>query len=75
MPKPISYVGQARGEYAPGEISWNLLDPTIYLDGVALWDAGHLHVDRIPKAKDILQGHPNLAALFANPERMIGLNA
>jgi len=62
------------GEYAPGEISWNVLDPTVYLDDVCLWDNGRLHVDRIPQAKGILTAHPNLAALFNNPERMIGLN-
>jgi len=63
------------GEYAPGEISWNILDPTIELDGIRLWDEGTLHIERLPQAADVLVGHPNLATLFKSPERMIGISA
>jgi len=63
------------GEYAPGEISWNIVDPTIYLDNVPVWENGQLYPDRIPACKHILNAHPNLAAIFANPTRDIGLSA
>jgi len=63
------------GEYAPGEISWNIVDPTIYLDSVPVWENGRLYPDRIPACEDILIAHPNLAAIFANPARDIGLSA
>lgn len=61
------------GDYAPGEISWNILDPTIVLDGVTLWDNGQLHPDRLSEGAAVLARHPNLAELFANPVRDIGL--
>lgn len=63
------------GEYAPGEIAWNIVDPSIYLDGVAIWEDGQLFPERIPACETILNNHPNLAALFANPIREIGLSA
>jgi len=61
------------GQYAPGEVSWNVLDPTVYLDDVAVWEAGRLYADRIANGTEILSRHPKLAALFANPEFKIGL--
>jgi len=63
------------GEYAPGEIAWNVLDPTIYLDNVPVWENGQLFPDRIPACESILAAHPNLAEIFANPSRDIGLSA
>ena len=61
------------GDYAPGEICWHVLDPTITLDGVSLWDAGRLYPDRLPEGSAILKRHPHLARLFDNPERCLGL--
>ncbi len=61
------------GDYAPGEISWTLLDPTVYIDGVAVWDAGRLYPERTAEGREILSRHPKLAALFQNPVRDIGL--
>jgi len=63
------------GEYAPGEISWNIVDPTIYLDNVPVWEHGQLYPDRIQSCQAILTAHPNLAAIFANPARDIGISA
>lgn len=63
------------GEYAPGEISWNIVDPTICLDDVPVWENGQLYPDRIPACEDILTAHPNLAAIFASPSRNIGLSS
>lgn len=62
------------GDYAPGEICWNIVDPTVTVDGVALWRDGRLRTDAIPGAPEILAAHPDLAALFAEPERAIGLD-
>ncbi len=61
------------GAYAPGEICWNLLDPTITLDGVALWQDGRLHPARIPGGQAVLDGCPELAQVFADPENAVGI--
>jgi hypothetical protein len=61
------------GEYAPGEICWNLLDPTVLLDGVALWEAGRLCIEQIPECREILSRHQKLADLFRQPESSVGL--
>jgi hypothetical protein len=62
------------GAYAPGEICWNLLDPTIMLDGVALWQAGRLHPECIPGGSAVLESCPELAAAFARPANAVGLD-
>jgi len=61
------------GTYAPGEICWNLLDPTIALDGVALWQDGRLHPRRIPGGAAVLDACPELAAQFASPQTAVGI--
>lgn len=61
------------GTYAPGEICWNVLDPTITLDGVALWEEGRLHPDRIAGGAALLARWPELAAVFANPATEVGI--
>lgn len=62
------------GAYAPGEICWNVVDPTIRVDGVELWDNGRLHPERVPGGSDILAAYPEVAAAFADPARAIGLS-
>ena len=61
------------GAYAPGEICWNVLDPTITLDGVELWQGGKLHPERISGAEFVLEAYPELAALFEAPEMSVGI--
>lgn len=61
------------GTYPPGEISLNVIDPTVRLDGIALWEAGRLHPARIPGGAALLAEYPEVAALFAAPEDEIGL--
>lgn len=61
------------GAYAPGEISWNVIDPTIVIDGVTYWDAGVFHAERLPEGPSILARHSCAAALFADPDPDIGL--
>lgn len=62
------------GNFAPGEISWNIADPTIHLDGQAIWENGYLYPDRLAGSSSLLQRHPRLAALYQSPHRNIGLN-
>ncbi|MEL6236681.1 MAG: hypothetical protein AAFR46_19975 [Pseudomonadota bacterium] len=62
------------GDYAPGEISWNLFDPTVTVDGIALWEQGVLHPERIPGGVDLLARHPRLAVQFSNPRRDVGVD-
>lgn len=62
------------GNYAPGEISWTVLDPTVYIDGIPVWDNGVLHPERLHDGANILQRHPNLAKLFKSPAREIGFS-
>lgn len=61
------------GATAPGEISWNVIDPTITFDGIPMWECGTFHVHRIPGCADILAAHPDIAAMFARPDRAIGM--
>lgn len=61
------------GSAAPGEISWNILDPTIRIDGVAVWENGRLMPGRVPGGADILARYSCAAALFANPARAVGI--
>ncbi len=61
------------GAYAPGEISWNVIDPTIEIDGLAVWENGTLNADRLPGGSDILAQYPCAAKLFAKPDPEIGL--
>lgn len=61
------------GAYAPGEICWNVVDATVAIDGVPVWEAGRLHPERFAEGRDILARSAQLAELFANPRREIGL--
>lgn len=62
------------GVEAPGEISWNIIDPTIWIDGVAVWEDGRLYPDRLPGGAEILARYPSAAAGFAAPARDIGVD-
>jgi hypothetical protein len=61
------------GAYPPGEISLNVIDPTVRLDGVALWENGRLHPERIAGGAALLAQHREVAALFEAPAQAIGL--
>jgi hypothetical protein len=61
------------GAYAPGAISWNVVDPTITVDGVTVWDEGTFHLERAPGGAEILASYPCAASLFANPDKNIGI--
>lgn len=63
------------GDYAPGEISLNVLDPTIRLDGIAVWDRGVFRPESIPGGAEILAAHPSVRAVFDAPEQQVGQGA
>lgn len=61
------------GAYAPGEISLNIVDPTVEVDGVAIWERGRFWPDRIDGGTEILASCPELAAAFETPNQACGL--
>ena len=61
------------GAYAPGEICWMVLDPTVSIDDVNLWEAGQLKVKRFARTRNCLNKWPELIPLFDNPSNEIGL--
>ncbi|MCG6902310.1 MAG: hypothetical protein LJE68_06465 [Rhodobacter sp.] len=62
------------GAYAPGEISWNMLDPTIEIDGVPVWEHGVFHADRLEGGQTVLDTYPCAARIFGNPDPHIGFD-
>ena len=50
-----------------------MVDPTIIADGVAIWEHGRLYPERVPGGQAILERHGDIAQIFANPTRQIGL--
>jgi hypothetical protein len=62
------------GAYAPGEICWNVVDPTIEIDGRAVWREGRIEIDAVPGAQSILDAYPGVQSLFETPVRDIGIN-
>lgn len=61
------------GAYAPGEVCWNVVDPTIHVDGTAIWQSGVINIDAVPDAPEILAAYPEVRDLFDNPVREIGI--
>ncbi len=63
------------GAYAPGEISLNVLDPTIRLDGVPVWEEGRLYPERVAGGAEILAANPDIKAAFDAPSQECGAAA
>ncbi len=61
------------GNYAPGEICWTILDPTVVVDGTALWEDGVLHPTRFESGQHCFAEWPELDDLFAAPVTPIGI--
>ncbi|MGJ8604373.1 MAG: hypothetical protein ACSHXH_09640 [Marivita sp.] len=61
------------GTYAPGEISWNVLDPTIWIDDVPVWEDGIFHPARLVGGQQVLDQYPDAADVFAHPDAHVGL--
>ncbi len=63
------------GDYAPGEISLNVLDPTIAVDGVAIWSSGQFDPLKLPGGADILDRYACIRSVFAAPCQEVGQGA
>jgi hypothetical protein len=61
------------GDYAPGEICWMVIDHTLAVDGINLWQDGRLCPDAFEQTRQCLEDWPELKPMFANPSRAIGL--
>ena len=62
------------GNYAPGEISWNMIDPTIEIDGIPVWERGGFHAERLEGGQEVLDAYPSAAEIFNHPDPHIGLD-
>lgn len=60
------------GAYAPGEICWNLIDASIEIDGLKIWDQGVFRADLLPGGTEILSQYPCVRNVFDHPDRDIG---
>lgn len=60
------------GAYPPGEISLNILDTTVRLDGVPVWEQGRLNPDLITGGSELLDREPDMRALFEAPSPGVG---
>ena len=63
------------GHYAPGEISLNVLDPTITVDGVEVWSEGRLNPAALPGGDRILEQYPCIKMVFDAPRQDVGQGA
>ena len=61
------------GAYAPGEVCWNVVDPTLVADGVTIWEDGVLLPARVPGGREVLAEYDDLRRAFLAPDRRIGL--
>ena len=61
------------GNYAPGEICWMVLDPTISVDGVNLWECGKLELRHAPDSGGLFGQHGGLQEIFEQPVTDVGL--
>ena len=61
------------GAYAPGEICWMVQDPTIAIDGKALWENGTLRPESFDATSTVLKQWDDLRKLFDGPCGPIGI--
>lgn len=62
------------GNDAPGEICWMVLDPTICIDGIALWEDGKLQLEQFAETRLCLERWPRLSTLFDEGNGAVGLS-
>ncbi|WP_162930102.1 hypothetical protein [Pseudophaeobacter sp. EL27] len=60
------------GDYAPGEISLNVLDPTILIDGIAVWKDGVLDPNLVPGGSDLIAQYSSIKTVFDSPAQEVG---
>ena len=63
------------GAYAPGEICWMVLDPTVSVDGKNLWEGGRLRLEEFGPLRQHAEKWQVLTELLANPSNDIGVPA
>jgi hypothetical protein len=63
------------GNYAPGEICWMVLDPTIIVDDTSLWDNGKMMPHSFSATAAVLRRWPELESVFDAPAGPIGVRA
>ncbi|MBT5265067.1 MAG: hypothetical protein HOL85_09560 [Rhodospirillaceae bacterium] len=63
------------GDYPPGEVCWMVLDPTVTVDGVKLWDAGRLCPEAFDRTQACLEKWSELRPLFDAPVQWVGVQA
>ncbi|MCP4070308.1 MAG: hypothetical protein GY742_01040 [Hyphomicrobiales bacterium] len=61
------------GNYAPAEIFWMILDPTISMDGIKLWGNGRLELERFSQTSACLEKWTELKPLSENSSHDTGL--
>ena len=61
------------GDEFPGEINWHVMDVTIEVDGVRVWESGRFHAERISGGADILEQYSGVKAMFEPPRDEIGI--
>ncbi len=61
------------GNQPPGEIAWNVVDPTISVDGIEIWSNGKFNPQKLPGVNEILDQYPDIKQLIDHPGREIGL--
>ncbi|GJL81709.1 MAG: hypothetical protein DHS20C01_13430 [marine bacterium B5-7] len=61
------------GDYAPGEICWMIMDPTVTVEGQPLWCQGQINLDGFDATRESLARWPILKSLMKNPSPFIGL--
>jgi hypothetical protein len=49
------------------------LDPTIWIDGVPVWEDGVFHPARLLGGQEVLDTYPCAARIFAHPDSHVGL--
>ena len=61
------------GVQPPGEISWNIIDPTVEIDGTVFWASGKLNSKANKRLKNPLSKWSGLRQLFTKPVDAIGV--
>lgn len=61
------------GKGPPGEICWMVYQPTVTVEGIALWQRGRFRPEVCPETRDCLDAWPELVSLYADPADRVGL--
>lgn len=62
------------GDYAPGEICWMVLDPTVMADGRTLWERGLFKIDHFEQTRHCAQRWQEFNGAYESPVQRIGIS-